>query len=187
MLVRLLVLWLLAEQPMHGYGIKRALTDGALRLWFSVEDASIYSLLRTLVKQGHAQAVGVEREGDRPERTLYAITPQGRTHYADLLERACAEPDSAGSPIQAALAALPDIADERLRRALRARRRALRERLAECRRQRAAAPDPAMADRTLALTRAELAWLAAYARESGFSLEGDADEQSRKDSSPARR
>jgi DNA-binding PadR family transcriptional regulator len=163
MLVRLLVLWLLAEQPMHGYGIKRALADGALRLWFSVEDASIYSLLRTLVKQGHVQAMGVERQGERPQRSLYAITPQGRAHYVDLLERAWAEPDDAGSPIQAALAARPDIGHERLLPALRARHRALRERLAECRRQRAAAPDPAMVDRTLALTRAELAWLAAYA------------------------
>jgi DNA-binding PadR family transcriptional regulator len=187
MVIRLLVLWLLAEQAMHGYGIKRALTDGALRLWFVVEDASIYSLLRTLVKQGHAQAIGVEREGDRPERTRYAITPQGRAHYADLLERAFAEPDSAASPIQVALAALPDIGNERLLPALRARRRALRERLAECRRQRASAPDPAMADRTLALTRAELAWLAAYARESGFSLEGDADEHDTQDTGPARR
>jgi DNA-binding PadR family transcriptional regulator len=187
MVIRLLVLWLLAEQPMHGYGIKRALTDGALRLWFVVEDASIYSLLRTLVKQGHAQAIGVERDGDRPERTRYAITPQGRAHYAELLERAFAEPDSAASPIQAALAALPDIADDRLLHALRSRRRALRERLAECRRRRAAAPHPAMADRTLALTRAELAWLDAYAHASGFSLKGDADEQSRQTSSPAAR
>ena len=51
MLIRLLVLWLLSEQPLHGYRIKRALDDEGLAFWFPVEFASIYSLLRTLVKQ----------------------------------------------------------------------------------------------------------------------------------------
>jgi DNA-binding PadR family transcriptional regulator len=173
MLIRLLVLWLLSEQPLHGYRIKRALDDEGLAFWFPVEFASIYSLLRTLVKQGHAEELGLEQEGARPERMLYRISRKGRLHYRALLERAWAEPDPPGERLLVALAALPDLAADRLQAALRQRRRALTERLAQCAALAGAAPEPAMVERTLSLTRADLAWLESFAAARGFSLKGD--------------
>jgi DNA-binding PadR family transcriptional regulator len=172
MLVRLIVLWLLSEQPLHGYRIKRALDDEGLGFWFPIEFASIYGVLRTLVKQGHAELAGTEQEGARPERQLHRITRQGRAHYRELLERAWQELEAPGERVQLALAALPDLEPERLRAALHARKQALVERLAQCEALRRAAPEAAMADRTRALTRADLAWLGAGARERGMSLEG---------------
>ena len=170
MLISLLVLWLLSEQPLHGYRIKRALDDEGLAFWFPVEFASIYSLLRTLVKQGHAEELGLEQEGARPERMLYRISRKGRAHYRDLLERAWGEPDSPGERVLVALAALPDLPADRLHAALLLRKRALTERLAQCTALASAAPEPAMVERTISLTRADLAWLESFARDQGVSL-----------------
>ena len=113
MLTRLLVLWLLSEQPLHGYRIKKILDDEALRFWFPVEYASIYSVLRSLVRGGYVESVAVEREGQRPERTRYAITPEGRRHLAELLERAWRELPPVGDVTALALAARSDLEDER--------------------------------------------------------------------------
>jgi DNA-binding PadR family transcriptional regulator len=173
MLVRLLVLWLLSEQPLHGYRIKRALDDEGVAFWFPVEFASVYSLLRTLVKQGHAEELGLEQEGARPERMLYRISRKGRAHYRDLLERAWSEPEPPGERVLVALAALPDLAPERLQAALQRRKAALTERLAQCAALADAAPEPAMVQRTLALTRADLKWLEGFARDRGILLKGD--------------
>ena len=172
MLIRLLVLWLLSEQPLHGYRIKRALDDEGLSFWFPVEFASIYSVLRTLVKNGHAEELGLEQEGARPERMLYRISREGRAHYRELLRRAWSEPESPAERVQVALAALPDLPAPQLHAALHARKQALVERLAQCDALQRAAPQPAMVQRTKALTRADLQWLEAFALSQGISLVG---------------
>lgn len=173
MLIRLLILWLLSEQPLHGYRIKRALEGDGLAFWFPVEFASIYSLLRTLVKQGHAEELGLEQEGARPERMLYRISRKGRVHYRTLLERAWSELDPPGERLLVALAALPDLPADRIEAALRARKRALTDRVAQCKAVARAAPEPAMVARTLSLTRADLKWLESFAHDRGYSLVGD--------------
>ena len=47
-MARLLVLWLLAEGPLHGYRIQKILGDPGLAFWFRVEDASIFTRLRSM-------------------------------------------------------------------------------------------------------------------------------------------
>jgi DNA-binding PadR family transcriptional regulator len=158
-LTRLLVLWLLSEQSLHGYRIKKILEDEALRFWFPIEYASIYSVLRSLVRGGYVESVAVEREGQRPERTRYAITREGRAHLSELLERAWRELRSVGDPLDLALAARSDLEDEsRVPGLLATRRDALRERLERLEALTRAAPAPEMVDRQRALTRAELEW-----------------------------
>jgi len=165
MLSRMLVLWLLSEQPLHGYRIKRILDDEGLRFWFPIEFGSIYAVLRTLVKAGHVEAAAVEREGRRPERTRYAITPAGRRYLAELLERAWQELPSPGDPFALALAARSDLEDEeRVPELLQARMRALRARLARLDGLARAAPAPELVERQRALTVAELAWAEAQHR-----------------------
>jgi DNA-binding PadR family transcriptional regulator len=162
-LTRLLVLWLLSEQPQHGYRIKKILDDEALRYWFPLEYASIYAVLRTLVRAGYVETAAVEREGRRPERTRYAITPEGRRHLAELLERAWQELPAVGDPLALALAARSDLEDEaRVPALLRARLDALRVRLAQLDTRERSAPARAMVDRQRALTRAEVEWAEAF-------------------------
>lgn len=158
-MARLLVLWILSERASYGYEIKKALTDQGMAFWFGLEDASIYQVLRTLVRHGHAREVGIEQEGSRPPRTRYALTPSGRRHYADLLRQVGGQVSLPVAGIDVVLAAQGDLDRDDLDAAL-TRRGAelhrLRDRINE---HRAACPHPAIADRNLALVDAELAWL----------------------------
>jgi DNA-binding PadR family transcriptional regulator len=171
MLTRLLVLWLLSEQSLHGYRIKKILDDEALRFWFPIEFGSIYSVLRSLVKAEYVEAVAVEREGQRPERTRYAIRREGRRHLAELLERAWRELPSPADPFVLALAARSDLDDDRqVPQLLRERVASLRERLARLDEVERSAPAREMAERQRALTEAELEWAEAFlAREGGVT------------------
>ncbi len=164
MVTRLLILWLLAEGPHHGYSIKAILSDRGFAPWFAVEDASIYAMLRSLVKQGLAEAAGEERIGNRPSRTRYRITPQGRRTLAAELPAALAIAAPRPQPVHAALAAADEFEPCDLRAGLAARQKALVERRKLVGERLLAAPSPLLARRELALLDAELAWLAAEIR-----------------------
>jgi DNA-binding PadR family transcriptional regulator len=166
-LTRLLVLWLLSEGPLHGYRIKKILDDEGLRFWFPVEFGSIYAMLRSLVNGGYVTVLAVEREGQRPERTRYAVTREGREHLRELLARAWRELPSPADPFQLALAARSELSEPEVAELLRARVAALEERVSELERLARSAPAPEMVERQLALTTAELAWAVAHLEEGG--------------------
>lgn len=166
-ITRLVILWLLSESARHGYQIKRILSDPGLQFWFPIEFGSIYSVLRSLEKEGHAREAAVERAGRRPRRTRYAITPKGRQYFAALLREAWVRPARPTQPIDLALAATAELVDVELPQLLAARRAALTERLAEIDRIRRSAPSGEMAERARVLTEAELQWLDRFTGESG--------------------
>lgn len=159
MLTRLLVLWLLAEGPSHPYAIVRSLSDDGFAFWCPVERGSVYAVLRTLVAEGAVKKLRTEREGRRPPRTLYALTPAGRAHYADLLRRAWREIPVLADPFHAALAAQPDLDRAEIASLAAGRAAALADRVAQVQRHRRASPAPEIASRCEALARAELDWM----------------------------
>jgi DNA-binding PadR family transcriptional regulator len=158
-LTRLLVLWLLTEGPLHGYAVRRALADPGLGFWFRVEDASIYSVLRTLVRRGLARVAGSERRGRRPERTRFEVTAAGRTHYRALLREALRVPRPAADPLLVALAAEGDLDEAEVVRLLGERTAALRARRARLATLARAAPSRALVERERALLGTEIRWL----------------------------
>jgi DNA-binding PadR family transcriptional regulator len=158
-LTRLLILWLLAEQPLHGYGIKRVLDDEGLRFWFALDFGSVYAVLRTLEREGLIEERGTEQEGARPPRRRYAITRSGREALAELLREAWLRLPPVGEPVDLALAAGSELDEEEVRELRGRRAAALRERLAQLRDLAPSAPAPELVDRQLALASAELAWL----------------------------
>lgn len=158
-MTRLLVLWLLAERPLTGYEIKKALTDDGMRFWFALEDGSIYSALRTLTKHGDTEIVGTERDGNRPTRTRYRITEAGTRRYRQLLIEALATPALPVAPIDVALAARGDVDATATSEALASRTKSLHALLADIDAHRSASPSSAVADRNRALVMAELDWL----------------------------
>lgn len=159
-MARLLVLWLLSERSSYGYEIKKALSDESTAFWFSLNEASIYSALRTLTKYGHADEIGTERDGNRPSRTRYAITAQGRRHYRELLIKALAEPALPVGPIDVALAARGDLEPTAVSEALAQRAKSLHELAARIEQHRPGTPSQAIADRNSRVVEAERAWLA---------------------------
>ena len=166
-LTRLLILWLLSEAPLHGYRIKKILDDEGLRFWFPIELGSIYAVLRSLVSGGYVTVVAVEREGQRPERTRYAVTREGREHLRELLARAWRELPSPADPFQLALAARSELSEAEVEELLRERVAALEGRISQLDRLARSAPALAMVERQLAVTTAELDWARAHLEEGG--------------------
>ena len=158
MTTRLLILWLLSEHPRHGYQIKSILTDPGFAFWFPIEDASIYAMLRSLTKQGLARVAGEERVGNRPNRTLYKITPDGRAALATELTGAWDGVSDNGRPIHAVLAARDEFEPCEIRDGLQARLEALTTRRERLDVLAPRAPSPFLARREAALLDAEIAW-----------------------------
>ncbi len=159
MTTRLLILWLLAEQPQHGYRLKAILTDSGFAPWFALEDASIYAMLRSLTKQGLARITGEEQTKGRPARTLYKITPEGRRALKEGLTEAFTIVHPRPEPIHAALAATDEFEPAQLRDALASRQIIVNERLAKVRTQAPASPSQSLVRREIALLEAESSWL----------------------------
>ena len=83
---RLLVLGVVRIfQPVHGYDLKRELISWHVEEWASLATGSIYSQLKTLVKEGMIETVGKNQVGGKPERTTYKITPRGEVELSELL------------------------------------------------------------------------------------------------------
>ena len=80
---RLLLLGILFQGKMHGYGLNEHV-DHAMGLYTDVKKSTVYYTLEKLEKEG-CVAQETEREGKRPERRVYRITEEGRTHFIDLL------------------------------------------------------------------------------------------------------
>jgi DNA-binding PadR family transcriptional regulator len=156
LLTRLLALWLLSEQPQHGYGIRQGLTG--LELWFPIEDASIYSILRSLQASGLIRELGTEKNGKRPTRTRYSITPAGRAEYHSQLAQALEKLEPPDGLISLALMANADLADDIFLAGLEARALALEQKLLAIADQARASPSRLMVEREMAMTRAELEW-----------------------------
>ncbi|HLT60962.1 MAG TPA: PadR family transcriptional regulator [Microlunatus sp.] len=73
--VRLLAL--LAERDMHAYEMYQLLIKRAEDRQVKVRPGSLYHTVERLADHGLVQPVGVDREGNRPERTRYSLTEAG--------------------------------------------------------------------------------------------------------------
>ena len=81
----LLFLGLLMEGPKHGYEIKRQI-HRELNPYIGLKIKSIYYPLRHLEDSGWiAKAVG--RQGKRPEKFIYRITPKGKKEFNRQVEK----------------------------------------------------------------------------------------------------
>jgi DNA-binding PadR family transcriptional regulator len=85
MSTRLLILGLLQERPYHGYDLKRMMKERYMDEWANVAFGSIYFALRQMAEEGLIAAQTMEKEGNRPSRTVYCITEAGRQAFMRLL------------------------------------------------------------------------------------------------------
>ncbi|GAA5088123.1 PadR family transcriptional regulator [Nocardia iowensis] len=72
------VLALLEERPMHPYEMFQLLIARREDLLVKVRPGSLYHTVTRLAEQDFVRSEGVDREGNRPERTTYRITERGR-------------------------------------------------------------------------------------------------------------
>jgi DNA-binding PadR family transcriptional regulator len=103
----LAVLALLFERPMHPYEmgvlLKQRHKEDSIKLRYG----SLYTVIELLLKRGLIAAKETEREGRRPERTVYEITAAGRDELHDWMADLVADPVKEFPQFEAALCLLP--------------------------------------------------------------------------------
>jgi DNA-binding PadR family transcriptional regulator len=83
-MVRMVVLGLLARQPLSGYQIQRYLEITQAAQWAGILPGSIYYALKRMDSQGLVTVEATQHTGHR-SRVLYRITDAGRAEYLRLL------------------------------------------------------------------------------------------------------
>jgi len=83
--VQEVVLALLAKEPSHGYQLRGRLQEALGPLGDAMNAGQIYVTLTRLEKAGLVTAERVAGQADRPDRKVYALTPDGQQRVADWL------------------------------------------------------------------------------------------------------
>jgi DNA-binding PadR family transcriptional regulator len=91
-LLALAVLQLLGERPMHPYEMKQTMLERGQHRAIPVKQASIYDTVERLFKAGFIEPVVTNREGRRPERTIYRLTQSGADELDAWLRELLQEP-----------------------------------------------------------------------------------------------
>lgn len=81
----LLLLGLLKQQEMHGYQLHEFI-DGFMQTCVDLKKSTAYYLLDKMARKGWV-AAEEEREGKRPLRQVYHLTPTGEKRYEELLRQ----------------------------------------------------------------------------------------------------
>ena len=161
------VLALLAKEPSHGYELRARLQQALGPLGDAMNAGQIYVTLTRLEKAGLVTAERAPGHPDRPDRKVYALTPEGQQRVAGWLnEVSWPKPDLTEFHLKLIAAAAARLADPLA--IVDAQRRELLRRLRDA--QRAALAEPKRSDAALLLEgitlrlQADLRWLEACER-----------------------
>ena len=83
----LMVLALLREGDMHPYEMMRLMRQRHDDRLVSITNGTLYHTVGRLERAGLLDEVGVDRDGNRPERTTYTLTGVGRTAVEEWVRR----------------------------------------------------------------------------------------------------
>src|ERR1700742_863200 len=103
-LTRLMALGILARSgPTHGHHIRRVAEVTSVGEWGGVSVGALYRELRSMEREGLIEAARTEKVGNRPERTVYAITSEGQLELTTLREQAIRLMEYGPDPVGVAL------------------------------------------------------------------------------------
>jgi DNA-binding PadR family transcriptional regulator len=125
-LLALAVLGTVAQRPMHPYEISTTLRTRGKESSIKLNFGSLYSVVESLARHGLIESQGTVREGRRPERTIYAITPEGRAEMEDWLSELLSTPKKEYTSLEAALSLAAGLAPDEVARLLTSRAARLR-------------------------------------------------------------
>jgi DNA-binding PadR family transcriptional regulator len=166
--VEVVVLGLLAGEPMHGYDLLERFRERSMGFWVEVGRASVYQTLHRLEARG---LIAGRTQGGRegPDRRVYRITRAGRSRLAEGLAERFGELAPYETEAGLALGFTDRLTVAEAKAAVAAREQAVRDLLDALADERARAGglsagpgrvlSDALLDRQRALAQAELAWL----------------------------
>lgn len=88
----LAVLATLWQKPMHPYEIAQTLRRQGKDTSTKINYGSLYTVVQNLEKHGFVEVTDVERQGNRPERTVYGLTDAGREELTEWMSDLMAVP-----------------------------------------------------------------------------------------------
>jgi len=121
---------LLMERPMHPYEMKSKMKERGHDQVIRLKGGSIYDTVERLEEGGFITSQAPSREGRRPERTVYAITENGREEITAWMREMLAQPVNDYPQFAAALAFLAVLDKDEVVRLLRARAALLESQIA---------------------------------------------------------
>jgi DNA-binding PadR family transcriptional regulator len=128
-MVALTTLGLLSEQPFHPYEIQRLLRERH-KSYAVGKTRTLYRAIEELEAAGYIEPSETSREGRRPERTVYRITPEGSEELENWLADLLSTPVDETPVFRVAVGLLGYITQERAEGALTSRVVSLRARVA---------------------------------------------------------
>ena len=129
----LAVLVLLFERPMHPYEMAATLKIRRKEKSIKLRYGSLYTVIEGLQKEGLIAAKETVREGRRPERTIFAITPEGLARMRSWMRELLGTPVKEYPQFEAALSLLPAVPPAEASALLEGRARRLGESVEELR------------------------------------------------------
>jgi DNA-binding PadR family transcriptional regulator len=108
----LAVLALLFERPMHPYEMAAMLKERHKEESIKLRYGSLYTVIDALVKRGDVVARATSRAGNRPERTVYELTPSGLDELRDWMRDLLRHPAKEFTQFEAGLSLLPVLPPE---------------------------------------------------------------------------
>ncbi|WP_287152752.1 PadR family transcriptional regulator [Candidatus Solincola tengchongensis] len=88
--IETMVLGLLAERERHGYDLLREMEERGFLRWCPASKVAVYKVLARLEEKGYLTS-WMEREGNMPEKRVYALTADGEERLRDVVHAACSE------------------------------------------------------------------------------------------------
>jgi|SRR5690554_2325437 len=128
MSVRLVILGILSQQPLHGYEIKHIIEDH-MGDWTDIKFGSIYFALSKLAEAGDIEVVEENHSGKRPAKTIYQITSKGQTEFLRLLKKMWTEDKQTIYPFDIAIFFMNKLTKDEVEKYLKSRIEALEEKL----------------------------------------------------------
>jgi len=178
--IDLMILGLVLEKPMHGYEINQIIGSEEMQSWLDISRTSVYYALSRLKKQGFITEV-VEKQHNKPDRSIFRITEAGRELFFNSLSQSLAEQERVFLEYNIGLFFINKLTKERAVEVLEKRKRFLKkwrstlnEHLKVTRNgQEHPSTLRAVIDHTLSFTESEVSWLDSFIESvTGAPLEG---------------
>ena len=123
------ILELLNERPMHPYELASTMRDRHHDEFIRLNFGSLYHTVDVLERNGWIVTTEREKEGNRPERTIYGLTDSGRQVLTRVVGEILAEPQREYLQFSAGLMFMHHLEAGEAVRQLELRSQALRERI----------------------------------------------------------
>jgi DNA-binding PadR family transcriptional regulator len=105
--IALAILTMLYEEPMHPYRMQQLIKErGKDEVINVTQRASLYQTINRLEREELIQPQSVSRDENRPERTVYELTDQGRKTMVDWMHKILSTPSPEFPEFPAALSVL---------------------------------------------------------------------------------